>query len=130
MLVVGMLVSGSVSLAKVASVVADGITDASMERTLRRWIANDGVDVEGIWAVLRPVLLAEERGREVELVLDLTPHRKAFSVVVLGVVPHKRALPLAGRVVPQPNPMAMRFLGDGGGDDDGGWRPRCRADAT
>lgn len=109
MLVVGMLVSGSVSLAKVASAVADGITDASMERTLRRWLANDGVDVEAIWAVLRPVLLAEESGRAVERVLDLTPHRKAFSVVVLGVVQHKRALPLAGRVLPQQTPWPCDF---------------------
>jgi hypothetical protein len=53
--------------------------------------------------------LASRAGQELVLAFDPTPHRDRFTVLCLGVVCHRRALPLAWRVVPQQAPWPARL---------------------
>jgi hypothetical protein len=109
----GVVWAGSVTLLKVAAALPLGATDPSPERRLRRWLANPKVDVAGLWAPLLRAALADRAGQEVVLAFDPTPHRDRFTLLVLGVVRHKRALPVAWRVVPQqaawPQPLGALF---------------------
>ncbi len=92
----GVMISGSVTLLKVAHSLPLGAADASVERRLRRWLANGAVSVEAMRGPLVRALLAGYRDREVALALDPTPRRGSpGGVYVLGLVAHKRVLPLA-----------------------------------
>lgn len=95
----GVLWAGSVTLLRVASRLPLAATDMSTERRLRRWLANGGVDAAALWRPIAAALLAGVRG-EVVLALDPTPHGPRRTVIVLGIVAHRRVLPLAWRVVP------------------------------
>jgi hypothetical protein len=64
-------------------------------------VANPKRVVEEVWAVLRPVLLADWANREVVVVLDATPQGKTRTVLTVGIVAHGRVLPLGNRVMPQ-----------------------------
>ncbi len=97
----GLLWAGTTSLPHVAAALPHPAHDASLERRLRRWLANTAVRVGELWTPLLPALLANKAGQEVLLVFDPTPQNGAASVLVLGIVDHKRVLPLAWRVLPQ-----------------------------
>jgi hypothetical protein len=73
---------------------------------LRRWLANERVAVPRLWSPLRRALLADLAGQEVLLVFDPPPQATTQTVLVLGVVQHKRVLPVAWRLVPQRTPWA------------------------
>ena len=96
--------AGNVALLKVAAALPLPAVDPSTERRLRRWLANPAVAVDGLWRPLLPGLLAGVSGREVVLVFDPTPFRDRLTVLCLGIVQHKRVLPLAWRAVPQRAP--------------------------
>jgi len=102
--VLGVLWAGSVTLLEVAAALLVAATDPSTERRLRRWLANPAVVVAELWPLLLPSLLAAKAGQEALLVFDPTPHRDWGTILCLGVVDHKRILPLAWRVVPQQTP--------------------------
>jgi hypothetical protein len=102
--VLGVLWSGSVTLLEVAAALPLAATDASTERRVRRWLANPAVVVAALWRPLLPSLLAARAGRELLLVFDPTPHRDWGTILCLGLVDHRRILPLAWRVVPQQTP--------------------------
>lgn len=99
--VLGMSWTGRVSLRSVAATLPLTATDASIEQRLRRWLRNERVEVGGIWRRLLPSLLASRRDQELLLVLDPTPHNGDATILMLGLVCHRRILPLAWRVVPQ-----------------------------
>ncbi len=101
LLALGLLWAGTVSLPKVVATLPLGATDASLERRLRRWLANAAITVAALWTPLLPALLAGKAGHEVVLVFDPTPQNGDASVLVLGLVDHKRVLPVAWRVLPQ-----------------------------
>lgn len=100
----GLLWAGSVSLVRVAAALPLAARHASTERRLRRWLANGGVRPAALWAALLPGLLADLAGREVVLVFDPSPYRDRCTLLVLGLVRGRRALPVAWRVVPQQEP--------------------------
>lgn len=108
--VLGMVWAGTVRVHQVATVLPLGVRVSSVERRLRRFLANLQVTVAALWTPLLPALLAPWAGQEVVLVLDPTPHRAAWTVVWVGIVVPHRVLPLAWRVVPQhepwPQPLA------------------------
>lgn len=110
LLSLGILWAGAVGLPRVAAALPLPVADPSTERRLRRWLANPGVVVRELWAPLLPRLLADKRGQEVLLVFDPTPQNAAATVLVLGVVDHKRVLPVAWRVVPQQEPWPERQI--------------------
>jgi hypothetical protein len=107
-LVLGLLLAGNVALTRVAAALPFAADDPSTERRLRRWVANPGVAVGEVWGRLLPVLLRRAGGRPV-FVFDPTPHVDRFTVLAVGLVVHKRVMPVAWRLVPQrapwPEPM-------------------------
>lgn len=86
------------------------VADVSTERRLPRFLANRAVVVGELWATVLPALLAGQAGREVSLVFDPTPHQDRATIVVLGLVDHKRVLPVAWRVLPQQEPWPEELL--------------------
>jgi hypothetical protein len=104
LLALGLLLARSVALPRAAAALPLAASHASVERRLRRWLANGGVAPAALWARLLPGLVAGEAGREVLLVFDPTPFRGCGTLLVLGLVRGKRALPVAWRVVPRQAP--------------------------
>lgn len=100
----GLLWAGTVSLTAIAAALPLSAQDASLERRLRRWLANGAVVVRDLWTPVLPGFLAGKAGQEVTLVFDPTPQNGLASLLVLGIVDHKRVLPLAWRVLPQQEP--------------------------
>lgn len=97
----GLLWAGTASVPAVAATLPLPAHDASLERRLRRWLANRAVRVGELWTPLLPALLAGKAGQDLRLVFDPTPQNGDASILVLGLVLHKRVLPLAWRVLPQ-----------------------------
>lgn len=102
--VLGMTWARTVSLPEIARTLPGVANVPSRERRLRRWLANDAITVATLWDPLATTLLAAEAGKEVLLVLDPTPQAGHATVLMLGLVRHKRVLPLAWRSVPQQEP--------------------------
>lgn len=80
MLVLGMIWSGQVTLTHLAAALPFAVDDASTERRLRRWVANDRVEVAAIWPALLPALLRQYPGPRPIFVFDPTPHLERFTV--------------------------------------------------
>jgi hypothetical protein len=97
----GLLWAESVALPRVARGLPLIAHWTSLERRLARFVANPKVDPEAMWTALLPTLLAERAGQPLELVFDPTPHQKRFTLLSLGLIAHRRVLPLAWCVVPQ-----------------------------
>ena len=100
----GVLGAGSVTLLEVAATLPLAAAAASTARRWRRGLANPAVMVAERWRPLLPRLLAATAGQAVGLVFDPPPHRDWGTILGLGVVDHRRILPLAWRVVPQQEP--------------------------
>lgn len=98
---VGMIWAGTVRLHQVAAALPLGVRVPSTERHLRRLLANPHVTVETLWRPLLPILLRRWAGQEVVLVFDPSPHRADWTVLWVGIVLHRRVLPLAWCLVPQ-----------------------------
>ena len=90
----GLLWSGRVTLGAVAASLPLRATDASVVRRLRRWLANPRVAVGRLWPPLLTPLLARWAGRDLLLVLDPTPLDERLSLLLRGLVVHKRILPV------------------------------------
>ena len=90
LLVVGILLAGSVSLPAVAAVLPCRARDESRVRRLRRWLANKKVKVSDRWPPIRKTLLHDVAGRDLILVVDPTPQAGHATVLMLGILLHKR----------------------------------------
>ena len=114
LLVLGIVLADTVRLPAIAASLPGAACDESRVRRLRRWLANPRVDVAALWPPVRRTLLHDLAGQRLLLVFDPTPHAGQATLLVVGLVQHKRVLPLAWRVVPQqtawPAPMAT-YLG-------------------
>jgi hypothetical protein len=97
----GMVWSGTVRVMWVAAALPLGVRVPSTERRLRRFLANPAVTVETLWRPLLPHLLGRWAGQEVVLVFDPTPYRGDWTVLWVGIVVHRRLLPLSWCLVPQ-----------------------------
>lgn len=109
LLSLGMLWAGTVRINQVAAAVPLRVRVSSTERRLRRFLANSACSVERLWVPLLPRLLARWAGQEVLLVCDPTPYRERFTVLWVGVVVHRRVLPLTWTIVPQQDPWPDRL---------------------
>jgi hypothetical protein len=96
----GLLWAGTATLLKVAHALPLGVVDLSTERRLRRWLANRKVPVTALWRPLIKTMLASRAGTELLLALDPTPLRDVGNIYVLGLVAHKRVLPLTWAILP------------------------------
>ncbi len=105
----GIVWSGTVTLLKVAAALPLAARDPSLERRLRRFVANPLVTVETLWLPLLPTLLAALGKPELLFVFDPTPYRGRWNLLVLGVVCRGRILPVAWRVMPLQEPWPERL---------------------
>jgi hypothetical protein len=97
----GMLWAETVRLHRVAAAVPLAVRVPSTERRLRRFLANPAVTVATLWHPLLPHLLRRWAGQQVVLVFDPTPYRADWTVLWVGIVVHRRVLPLSWHIVPQ-----------------------------
>lgn len=101
LLSLGMVLAGTVRITQVAAALPLAVRVPSTERRLRRFLDNDAVSQQTLWWPLLPQLLARWAGREITLVFDPTPYRGDFTVLWVGIVIHRRVLPLTWSIVPQ-----------------------------
>ena len=97
----GMSEAGTVRLNQVAAALPLGVRVPSTERRLSRFLANPAVGVATLWQPLLPALLAPWAGQDLTLVFDPTPLGTRWTVLWVGIVCHRRVLPLAWQLVPQ-----------------------------
>jgi hypothetical protein len=97
----GMIWAETVRVHRVAAALPLPARVPSIERRLRRFLANPRVTVETLWRPLLPALLRRWVGQEVVLVFDPTPQCGDWTVLWVGIVVHRRVLPLTWRLVPQ-----------------------------
>ena len=108
--VLGTLGSGQLALLRIAATLPLTARDVSIERRFQRFLANDAIRVPVWWRALLPALLAGKAGQDLTLVFDPTPQNGTASILCLSLVDHKRALPVAWRVVPQQTTWAERQI--------------------
>jgi hypothetical protein len=101
LLAFGILLAGTVVLPRIAAELPLPAVEESRTRRLRRFLANDAVDVNALWRPIRRVMLAVFAHQDVTLVFDPTPQAGYATVLTVAVVQHHRALPVAWKVVPQ-----------------------------
>ncbi len=106
--VFGLVLTGEIALQRVATAWPVAARDPSRERRLRRWLANPRIDPGRLWQQALPILLAT-LGPTPLFVFDPTPHRADWTRLELGVVVHKRVLPVAWRLVPQQRDWPQRL---------------------
>jgi hypothetical protein len=92
-----------VASAQIAEVLrrVHGTKASSQERTITRFLANEGIDAQGLWQSFLPVLLAGwAKQPEVTFVVDTTPLGNWAILVSFGILSHSRVWPLGWRVMP------------------------------
>jgi hypothetical protein len=72
----------------------------SIERRLQRFLSNERVEVEPVWEQFLAQVLPFWRGKEVTLILDITPFEEYAQIVYVGLLQQSRVLPLAWKVMP------------------------------
>lgn len=105
----GMIWAGTVRLNRTAAALPLDVRVASTERRLGRFLRNRFVTVATLWEPLLPALLAGWAGQAVTLVFDPTPLGKHWTVLWIGIVVHRRVLPLAWLLVPQQDSWPARL---------------------
>lgn len=72
----------------------------SIERRLRRFLANEKIISEEIWECFLAQVLPYWKGKKVRLVIDITPFEEHAQVIYIGIIQHTRVLPLMWKVMP------------------------------
>lgn len=101
LLILGLLWAESVSLPRIAATLPLPAQDSSLERRLRRLLANTALHVVPVWHAVLPRLLADCAGQELVFVFDPTPQNNRATILCLGLLVRHRVLPVAWRVVAQ-----------------------------
>ncbi len=98
----GAIQAKSIVLQQVAEelLAESGAKCESIERRLRRFLANDRVEVKETWEYLLAQVLPYWKGKKVTLVIDITPFEEHAQVIYVGLLQRTRVLPLAWRVMP------------------------------
>jgi hypothetical protein len=110
LLVTGLLWAKTVRLPRMAAELhLLGATVPSIERRLRRWLANDAVDPAALWSPLLADLLPQLAGAAPTLVLDPTDLPGGHRLLVLGLAVRRRILPLAWAWVSSHEPWPERL---------------------
>ena len=73
----------------------------SIERRLQRLIVNERIDPLQCWQAFLQQILPFWQKKEVILVLDCTPYCDDWTIVYVGLLVHRRVLPLAWKIMPQ-----------------------------
>jgi hypothetical protein len=96
----GLLWAETCAVGRVAASLPLVVRDQSTERRLRRWLANEQVEVWPCWEPLARAFVAQHGQREVLLGLDPTSQTTRATIMVVGILVHRRILPLAWTVLP------------------------------
>lgn len=72
----------------------------SIEKRLRRFLANEKIVPQEIWKCLLTQVLSYWKGKKVTLVIDITPFDEHAQVIYIGLLQHTRVLPLMWKVMP------------------------------
>ena len=95
-LVVGMYLAGNIHLSKIARKLPIRAQKLSLERRLRRLLANEGVDVAVCYnRVVRRLLAAAAVGGQVRLIVDGSKVGHGHRMLMVGLAYQRRSLPLA-----------------------------------
>lgn len=105
----GMIWAGTVRVNRTAAALPLGVRVPSTERRLSRFLGNRFVSTATLWDPLLPALLRPWAGQAVTLVFDPTPLGKHWTVLWIGIVVHRRVLPLAWMLVPQQESWPARL---------------------
>lgn len=105
----GMIWAGTVRLNHSAAALPLPVQVCSTERRLRRFLRHRFVTVATLWNPLLPALLRPWAGQAVTLVFDPTPLGRDWTVLWIGIVVHRRVLPLAWMLVPQQHSWPARL---------------------
>ena len=104
----GMIWAETVRLHRVAAVAAPGCAGAEHRAALAPLPGQPGDQRRAtLWWPLLPHLLGRWAGQEVVLVFDPTPHRGDWTVLWVGIVVHRRVLPLSWRAGTAAGPVAQ-----------------------
>jgi hypothetical protein len=103
----GLLWAETCAVGRVAASLPVAVRDLSSERRLRRWLANEQVDVWPCWEPLAHALVAQHGQRAVLLGLDPTTQTNRATIMVVGMCVHRRILPLAWTVLPNQTAWAQ-----------------------
>lgn len=109
LLVAGLLWAGTVNLSRIATELPLAATVPSIERRLRRWLANAAIHPTALWAPLLPALLGPLAGPAPVFVLDLTDLPGKRRLLVLGLALRQRVLPLAWKWMPSQQKWTKRL---------------------
>ena len=104
LLSLGLIWAGTVSLPRIAASLPLSAHVPSTARRLARWLANAKVPVTAVWRPFVRAALASRVGTALTLTLDPTVLRDHACIYVLGLVCHKRVLPLIWHLLPNTAP--------------------------
>ena len=109
LLVAGLLGAGTVNLSRIATELPLAATIPSIERRLRRWLANEAIVPRDLWGPLLPALLGPVAGPAPVFVLDPTDLPGKRRLLVLGLALRRRVLPLAWKWSPSHQKWTKRL---------------------
>jgi Transposase DDE domain len=100
--VLGAMRAESIVLSRVAEelISETSVKVSSTERRLQRFLDHERVEVEPVWQQFLQQVLPFWRGKELTLVLDITPFEEHAQVIYVGLLQQARVLPLAWKVMP------------------------------
>lgn len=103
--VLGIALTGEAVLQRLAEEISlqelSEATMPSLERRGPRLIVNERIDPLQCWQAFLQQILPFWQKKEVILVLDCTPYGDDWTIVYVGLMVHRRVLPLAWKIMPQ-----------------------------
>jgi len=118
--VLGMALTGEGVLQRMAEEISlldlSEATMPSIERRLQRLIENERIDALTCWQAFLAQILPFWQNKQVILVLDCTPYGDDFTLVYLGLMVHRRVLPLAWKIMPQQTEWEQGQWDEGSGN--------------
>jgi hypothetical protein len=95
MMITGIAMGRRAQLAPMSTQVSYPTKDKSIEKRIRRWVKNERVEIEAYFLPYAQALLAGLADNTLLLAMDGSTVGRGCMVLMVGVVFHKRALPIA-----------------------------------
>jgi len=95
MMITGIVIGKKAQLTAMSTQVPYPIKDTSIEMRMRRWVKNERIEIEAYFMPFARELLAGLAQTTLVLAMDGSTLGRGCMVLMVGVVYHKRALPLA-----------------------------------
>ena len=95
MMITGIVIGKKAQLAPMSTEVPYPAKDKSIEKRMRRWVKNERLGVEAYFMPFAEALLAGLAQHTLLLAMDGSQVGRGCMVLMVGVVYHQRALPIA-----------------------------------